>query len=1260
MPITADKIKIMKSEVLLDTDDGGGLMTGAEVVDGVSNNLFPDISELDRAYGRISLRKAFSGAFTTSVDTYYGSHLIVTEKPDDPKVNVAIFTTGDWFDMRAAAQSRVEQYLAPGIKWQGHLAENQLSGARAFQMVMQMGDPLPDVGQTMYLVEDEGKSTQYSQYVRVKKVTSIIRSFTEDDGSSWNGVLATVEITDPLRYTFHGIAPTKLAFKIAASKAAVRDTIVSDSSKYYGMSHLTEPRFLGDLTVKVASIYSQLVPSAETEVPLLDLNIAGQQSPLYQAGGDVTLTFPGTTLNTGISFHAGNPILPGSLRMTLNSSPYIDDAGQLRNTATNTVVGTVNYGGGIVDFVLAGNFNLTSVTFKPAGVPIRPANSACIPIIEGNRGYVYAINMNPPPPPLGLVVSYRAQNKWYELRDTGPSGGFGVLQGSDPAFGTGSLNYTTGTCSITLGALADIDSVIMFVWGTPGNFQDRSAQTVTQPVFKVSTNEGGLIPNSVFILWPKVGGQFYIARDDGYGKWITTARICPTSDIVIESAAWGGLTTAANILTGGIRYNTGDLTIALTTIPLGGSQFTVSYQHGAKYQKQWDLYSTTGSPAELVMDLLDTAIVPNSIEVEWNTWIIDYETVSQTPAEMQIFNKRDPVHIVRDNGAGKLFTPGEPTTVWATSDVNYATGIVKWRPDVTISLPKPRYAVQEIGQLAAPVQNVFSSGGWTALDNFNFDRRGAPIYRNTFTHIEYYPAASVYDSAQGEIKIRWFSANSPSAKVENYAMSGLFFDLSDRWAEKIVEGSIRFTLGGKTYIDRLGSLYSDVNNTTGYGVQSGTVNYANGEVEVTTMAVGQTTTVELKALLTESGSEPTDYLVFKVATSPVRVGTFQIWGSRVDGTTFNVTASPTGVITATGMLGSIDYTNGLVEIRFGSLVTPNLPADLTAPWYDPAAVDVVSGKIFKPNPVFVDTLRYNAVSSTYLPLDASILGLDPVRLPPDGRVPIYRVGDVVVVHHSATLPIAVPAADLIVPAGRVRLSCVKVTDNSGAIIDNTRYTTDLDLGEITFVPGFMIGTNQTPFHLEHRVEDMALVQDVQINGVLTLTRTLTHDYPATSTKVSGALIIGDLQSRVDNAAIFSQATWTGVWQNTRIGSAPLATYNKTISPLIVTNIGSLQERWVLIFDNTTNFRVIGEHVGQIASGSISSVCAPINPAMSVPYFTINPEGWGSGWAAGYCLRFNTKAANYPVWVARTVLQGTPTVIDGDGFVIQIRGDIDNP
>lgn len=113
-------------------------------------------------------------------------------------------------------------------------------------------------------------------------------------------------------------------------------------------------------------------------------------------------------------------------------------------------------------------------------------------------------------------------------------------------------------------------------------------------------------------------------------------------------------------------------------------------------------------------------------------------------------------------------------------------------------------------------------------------------------------------------------------------------------------------------------------------------------------------------------------------------------------------------------------------------------------------------------------------------------------------------------------------------------------------------------------------------------------------------------------------------------------------------------------PVTVSNRGALQERWLIQFTNTTTVNVIGETIGQILTAvAIANVIAPINPATGVPYFSIQPAGWGAGWSAGNLVRFNTVAANYPVWVARTVLQGPPAE-SSDQFILGIRGDVDTP
>ena len=98
MAITNDDVKLFESQRLSDEEDGGGRVTGREVIDGNVNNLFQDISGIDRTVGYVALSKAFIGVSTDHNDTYLGSLLILTEPPQDKNVSVLLFNTDSQTD----------------------------------------------------------------------------------------------------------------------------------------------------------------------------------------------------------------------------------------------------------------------------------------------------------------------------------------------------------------------------------------------------------------------------------------------------------------------------------------------------------------------------------------------------------------------------------------------------------------------------------------------------------------------------------------------------------------------------------------------------------------------------------------------------------------------------------------------------------------------------------------------------------------------------------------------------------------------------------------------------------------------------------------------------------------------------------------------------------------------------------------------------------------------------------------------------------
>jgi hypothetical protein len=518
--------------------------------------------------------------------------------------------------------------------------------------------------------------------------------------------------------------------------------------------------------------------------------------------------------------------------------------------------------------------------------------------------------------------------------------------------------------------------------------------------------------------------------------------------------------------------------------------------------------------------------------------------------------------------------------------------------------------------------------------------------------------AFVFDG--GPVNTKYRTTSTLTGTTETFTANQLTTDLTDGYDGDIVAGSARFTVANRTYVDRNGTLYHTISPTTNAGTLGGAVQYGSGLASISDWVEGGANSVAIGALVTEVAGQDTSALVFRVPIVPIRVSSLQILGTFTAGVTFNVTADSSGNLSASGIKGVVNYQTGIVKVQFGTVTTitaANRAAIEANAWYSVGQEyqDGAVTKILVPNFVRADTIRFNAVGFTYLPLAANILGLDPVRLPSDGRVPIYRAGSVIVVNCTKRTQFAAATANQILNVGDTRLSMLKVIDSANTVVSPSSYTVDLDSGIVTLGAGFSNAGLTLPLLAEYRIEDLALVTDVQINGSLTLNRPLTHAYPAYDTLISSALLIGDMQAHQSN--LFSQASWANDFENVRQGSPIPAQYNAPLYPIVVTNKGAIQERWALVFTSNNAYRIIGESVGQIGTGDINTNISPLNPATGTPYFTIVSQGWGSGWVAGNTLRFNTAAANYPIWAARTVLQGQATSID-DKFTIQVRGDID--
>ncbi len=1171
MSILEGDIKLLASRVMADVPEGGGGPTGTEIPYGASNAIFDDITEVGRAGGNVSIRQVHMGVLTPNTEALLDANVVLSRLPTDPNVSVSLAKCS-LFARRSEIAQAVANYLIQSVVWNGALLEDHVAGQKSIQIFHRPGTAVPDIGRTMVLAYQAGTSGERVQYVRVTRTETNRRTFTYQLNGSFVDFEADVsklDLSDSLRYNFPGSSPNR-EFANQAGKTIVRDTTVADAAEYYGASAITAAAALGDSTVRVSSIYTQLVPSSRTETTALDQRPASVRS------------------------------------MVLATAPR------------NVEVGVA-------------------------------AHTRRIRIKQSNRGSSFVALLKPLPFAGTVVISYRALGRWYTLTDDGA----GVLSGA----GSGRVIYTTGSLDMTLQAPPDDGSSIIIQWGEAVGYTNRSTQgaQIRAPEYAWRLAHGGAKRSSVVLTWMS-GGVLRTASDNGAGKF-TGAGVgevdYPTGSIYLRpsfmpdpgaeiSEAYEYSTLQEEVLPAPAVDATGSITLTLAQQPVAGSVEVV-------WVTAQEVSSTSGGTLTAVDA---TKTVTDGVTRIWRDEFAQDGAVLGYPitggvmmsfpatstsaqhsrvAQQDAANSRRVIALNRatDDGAGNFLAP--------LGTVSYATKTINLR---VVSLDSSTASYKSDYEDA----KAFETDGPGASNSSN--NKGGE-----------YGTSAVSAQQLGAVIVRYAVAPlAPTAVTESYVPPAIVIDLCPYTSDRIVPGSLRFGWMGHTYDDFEGVLYRGRTDTAP-GIASGSVDYAAGLATLTDYVVGVAPgTVTLQSLWTRRAAWNTASVFFRTQAAPLKPEGLVLTLVDLSGNALTVTSAADGTLSGDHARGRIDYEGGTAELQFGDYVDD---ATLTAAqkaewWYSAADVGAVqAGKIWRPLPVDPSTLRYNSVAYFYLPLDADILGIDPVRLPPDGRVPIFRVGGFVVVGHTGTVPAATYSNGQTINCARTRLSRVYLIGADGKLI-RTGYNVDLDAGLITVADA---ATWVQPVTVRHRIEEMTRVADLQIDGTLRFTSQLSHNFPVGSV-VSSALVAGSLRARA--LPVWDQLNWDGVtWLDAvgPVGQAS-ASYNDGVFPVVVTNAGAVTERFALrVLAGGTDVEVIGEHVGNLGTFSRNAEIAPINPVSGAPYFRLPAAGWGSGWAAGNVLFLPTVGAFYSFALIRAVQPGMATGTDY-AFEITERGDVD--
>ncbi|WP_151834650.1 hypothetical protein [Acinetobacter junii] len=620
MPIETNNLVLYKSERLTDTSDGGGKYSGQIVLDGESNNLFPDVSELDRTMGLVSMRKIYAGVNSIDTDALMGSTVFVSKNPDDPNVSALLFSTESHVDTRDSAQNRVENYLAKGGQIAGTPLDTLWQGMKIIQVAMFKNEIEANVGDTIVLISHEGKSNEYEQYVRITKVETRIAIMIVD-GKEVEYKVATYDLNDPLEIDFVGLSASQW-YQGTKSTTIIRDTLVADTGKYYASTNLVENANVGQFTVQAASIFSQLVPAAQIETPLVDLNASSESIALVSGNANKITIAYSTTIGTSQNLYIGSSVIPSSVSFTLFGNAIADQGGLLKKS-DGTQVGTIDYQRGLIQWTSSAGSGSTSlsITFRPAAAPTQPMHTYAVPVTQNNQSLNWTGVLIPIPAPGSLSVSYMSQGKFYTLKDNGS----GQLKGSSDSYGAGTINYVTGSWLVTLGALPDVDTPILLLWGTPISTFERADLAVLPAAIEFDLNQLGIAAGSVTVNWLLAG----VAKS-------------------ATSNAQGQFTGDA---TGTVNYATGVGRIVPNKLPQKATVFTINYSFGdPKSQTVSDV--TPNGSQQLSFNIgTGAAIQPNSVELK----IPVYEYPTSSPENFQLVTLFDvPINATTGNLIDRL------------------------------------------------------------------------------------------------------------------------------------------------------------------------------------------------------------------------------------------------------------------------------------------------------------------------------------------------------------------------------------------------------------------------------------------------------------------------------------------------------------------------------------------------------------------------------------------------------------------------------
>ncbi len=509
---------------------------------------------------------------------------------------------------------------------------------------------------------------------------------------------------------------------------------------------------------------------------------------------------------------------------------------------------------------------------------------------------------------------------------------------------------------------------------------------------------------------------------------------------------------------GNINYATGTVTITCGELPDVGSSIIFAWATKTRYVNRSQNYNTK---PYMRIDLAETdnkSVVKKSVHISWQDNAVDknvyIDSNNKLTGDWKGYYQDDKVYVdIGDDSFNNVasvnvsYSTGERTEI-ASNDNNT---IIASDGTVTLNLGQsinpntfsltclmttddPMMADAELEAYLfydSTRINITDDGNGKLIDednvqvgtiddyvngicNFNVNRQGKLGYNVFGTYNssnEEYKYKTGTDSKTVDIRIDsvtdiyCYSADNQSNVNTEVSLTDtkLFIQLPrPQQNEKIAKGSVCFYYQGKFYYERDGDIYHEYNQLSNLITANGSIDYSTGEVLIDGWQYLDKQPLIINSLATYTPYHPIENVRFRVPKIPLANASLQIRAVNMKGQMVSATAKLNGDIQdddwgngESDIVGFVDVNSGLVSVHFNEMVQ-------------------------------AESIIYNAVARSYLPIDSSIVKIDTVRLPPDGRVPIYRGGDTILIANSQEEDIGsvhLPGSLKIVRVSQCLLNC---------------------------------------------------------------------------------------------------------------------------------------------------------------------------------------------------------------------------------------------